>query len=337
MRALFTLLVWAWLMASSFVVSANMLIYASPIATSVFRFILALLMVFLLLILKWKRTGLKVSDQLSQLLGSRQQCLHYIMISGALVGFFIGLFAALEYTTALNTSVLYTLVPLMGVVISRIWLNERLNFLKVGGFIIGSIGASVVLFSTQSMFSNRLSDSLSQQGLNRVIAEIMHFDWNKGDLIFLAACVLLALHVVSVQKWGRSLPPLSGAFMIMLFGSFWLVPISLIWGDLGQVQWQLAGFWVNALYLTVFATLFTFVLQQRLVVSVGASRLLAFSYTIPVWVACYTAFFHDQLKSLMNFAFIIGLLLLWLAYLLIEGTRFSKVINIQSTKESREA
>jgi len=336
MKLCSSILLWAWLMASSFVVSANMLVYASPIATSVFRFILALLMVFLLLILKWKRAGLKVSDQLSQLLGSRQQCLHYIMISGALVGFFIGLFAALEYTTALNTSVLYTLVPLMGVLISRILLNERLNFLKVAGFIIGSIGASVVLFSTQSMLSNMLSVS-SGQGLNRVIAEIMHFDWNKGDLIFLAACVLLALHLVSVQKWGRSLPALSGAFMIMLFGSLWLVPISLIWGNLDQVQWQLAGFWVNALYLTVFATLFTFVLQQRLVVTVGASRLLAFSYTIPVWVACYTAFFHDQLKSLMNFAFIIGLLLLWLAYLLIEGTRFGKVINIQSTKENREA
>jgi len=336
MKLCSSILLWAWLMASSFVVSANMLVYASPIATSVFRFILALLMVFLLLILKWKRAGLKVSDQLSQLLGSRQQCLHYIMISGALVGFFIGLFAALEYTTALNTSVLYTLVPLIGVLISRILLNERLNFLKVAGFIIGSIGASVVLFSTQSMLSNMLSVS-SGQGLNRVIAEIMHFDWNKGDLIFLAACVLLALHLVSVQKWGRSLPALSGAFMIMLFGSLWLVPISLIWGNLDQVQWQLAGFWVNALYLTVFATLFTFVLQQRLVVTVGASRLLAFSYTIPVWVAGYTAFSHDQLKSLMNFAFILGLLLLWLAYLLIEGTRFGKVINIQNSAQSRDA
>ncbi|MFT2111273.1 DMT family transporter [Marinomonas sp. 2405UD68-3] len=323
MGALTTLFIWAWLMASSFVVSGHMIAYASPIATSAFRFILALSIIFLLLAWQWKRAGLSVSDELSKLLLSRQQAIRYTLISGSLIGFFIGLFTALQYTTPLNTSVLYTLIPLMGVVISRIWLKEALNLSKACGFLIGSLGACVVLFSTQGSPSNH------------ILHDMIHFAWNKGDLIFLVACVLLALHVVSVQKWGKSLPPLPGAFMVMLFGALWLIPIALFWGDVDKVQWRSSGFWINALYLTVFTTLFTFVLQQRLVITVGASRLMAFSYTTPVWVACYTAFSHAQLNDLLGLGFLTGLLLLWLAFLLIEGKRFGSRISIQKTHNSR--
>jgi len=321
MNAFITLLIWAWLMASSFVVSGNMVTYASPISTSAFRFILALSIVFLLLIGQWKRAGLSVSDELSKLLRSRQKAIHYILISGSLVGFFIGLFVSLQYTTPLNTSVLYTLVPLMGVVIARIWLKETLNLPKACGFLVGSLGATVVLFSTQSASYGGILD------------EITHFNWNKGDLIFLFSCTLLALHVVSVQKWGKSLPPLPGAFMIMLFGSVWLIPIALFWGEVDSVQWQTSGFWINALYLTLFTTLFTFVLQQRLVITVGASRLMAFSYTIPVWVACYTAYSHSQMSNLLSLGFLTGLLLLWLAFLFIEGKRFGSRISMQNASQ----
>ena len=224
MSALVSLFAWAWLMASSFVVSGHMTDYASPIATSSFRFLLALIIVFILLIAQWQRAGLKLSDQLLALFQPRQRLWHYFIISGALVGFFIGLFVALQSTTPLNTSVLYTLLPLMGVIIARIWLKEAMPWLKVAGFILGSLAAMMVLFSSQASSSDGF----------------MHFEWHKGDSIFLGACALLALHVVSVQKWGRTLAPLPGAFMIMLFGVVWLAPISLIWGQLAEVKW-LAG------------------------------------------------------------------------------------------------
>ncbi|MBU1294752.1 MAG: DMT family transporter, partial [Gammaproteobacteria bacterium] len=232
----------------------------------------------------------------------------YVVISGALVGFFIGLFVALQSTTPLNTSVLYTLVPLIGVMIARVWLKEVAPLWRVIGFVLGSIGAMTVLFSTQG-FSVQDNDG---------------FQWHSGDYIFVGACFLLALHVVSVQKWGRSLGALSGAFMIMLFGTLWLLPIALIWGELDQVQWLSQGFWINVLYLTVFTTLFTFVLQQRLVMTVGASRLLAISYTIPVWVALFTALTQSRLLSLVDWPFASGIVFLGVALFLIDGN-LSKV------------
>jgi drug/metabolite transporter (DMT)-like permease len=303
MTAFFTLLLWAWLMASSFIVSGHMVEYASPIATSAFRFLLAMFIMLPALLFSWHRGKLNKIEQFKALFAVRQRLFHYVVISGALVGFFIGLFVALQSTTPLNTSVLYTLVPLIGVMIARVWLKEVAPLWRVISFVLGSIGAMTVLFSTQG------NDG---------------FQWHSGDYIFIGACFLLALHVVSVQKWGRSLGALSGAFMIMLFGSFWLLPIALIWGELDQVQWSSQGFWVNVLYLTVFTTLFTFVLQQRLVMTVGASRLLAMSYTIPVWVALFTALTQSRLLSLVDWPFTSGILILSVALFLIDGN-LSKV------------
>jgi drug/metabolite transporter (DMT)-like permease len=308
---IFTLLLWAWLMASSFIVSGHMVAFASPIATSAFRFLLALLILFPVLLLSWQRAGLSKAEQFQALFSSGQRIFHYVVISGALVGFFIGLFVALQSTTPLNTSVLYTLVPLMGVFIAKIWLKEAAPLWRIVGFVLGSIGAVVVLLSTQPY------DDLQ---------------WHSGDYLFLGACVLLALHVVSVQKWGRSLGALSGAFMIMLFGTLWLLPVALIWGELSQVQWLSQDFWVTILYLTVFTTLFTFVLQQRLVMTAGASRLLAFSYTIPVWVALFTALSQSRLFSLADWRFVVGIMLLLIALLLIDGNLTKvKMTNGSST------
>ena len=303
MSSFFTLLLWAWLMASSFIVSGHMVAFASPIATSAFRFLLALLILLPVLLLSWQRAWFSKTEQFKALFSSRQRIFHYVVISGALVGFFIGLFVALQSTTPLNTSVLYTLVPLMGVLIAKVWLKEAAPLWRIVGFVLGSIGAVVVLLSTQPY------DDLQ---------------WHSGDYLFLGACILLALHVVSVQKWGRSLGALSGAFMIMLFGTCWLLPVALLWGELDQVQWLSQDFWVTILYLTVFTTLFTFVLQQRLVMTAGASRLLAFSYTIPVWVALFTALTQSRLLSLVDWPFASGIVFLGVALFLIDGN-LSKV------------
>ena len=313
MSSFFTLLLWAWLMASSFIVSGHMVEYASPIATSAFRFLLAMLIMLPALLFSWHRSKLNKTEQFKALFSVRKRLFHYVVISGALVGFFIGLFVALQSTTPLNTSVLYTLVPLIGVMIARVWLKEVAPLWRVIGFVLGSIGAMTVLFSTQGSSAQ----DFPIQGNDG-------FQWHSGDYIFVGACFLLALHVVSVQKWGRSLGALSGAFMIMLFGTFWLLPIALIWGDLDQVQWSSQGFWVNVLYLTVFTTLFTFVLQQRLVMTVGASRLLAVSYTIPVWVALITALTQSRLLNLVDWSFVLGLIILGIALFLIDGN-LSKV------------
>jgi len=277
-----TLLLWVSLMASSFVVSEYLLPYANPIASTALRFLLAtILMAPFIGKASIKQLNIKV-------------LLRYSIISLFLVLFFIGLFEALKTTNAMRTSVIYTLLPLISVAITYIALKMVTPNKQLVGFAVGTLGAIWVLIAfTGQEFS------LAQ--------------WHLGDSIFLGACCCLALHVILVKKWAIGVPPLVGAFYIMLFGSLLLLPLLLFFGDLNNIAWQQARFWQTLLYLTVFTTIATFFLQQHLLKKVGPNRLLAFTYLIPSLVLIPQGITNfSQLSSALP-----GLMLTFLALYLI--------------------
>jgi len=248
-----TLLLWVSLMASSFVVSEQLLPYLNPIASTGLRFILATILMFPFI-------GKVSFEQLNYSI-----LLRYSFISLFLVLFFIGLFEALKTTTVLRTSVIYTLLPLLSVGITYIGLKIITPKRQIAGFLIGTLGAIwVLMVFTQEKF--------------------VFFEWRLGDSIFLVACCCLALHVALIKKWAIDVPPILGAFYIMLLGSLILLPFIILWGDLSNIAWQQSLLWQTLLYLTIFTTIITFYLQQYLLKSVGPNRLLGFTYLIPSFV-----------------------------------------------------
>jgi drug/metabolite transporter (DMT)-like permease len=262
-----TLFIWVSLMASSFVVSDKLLPYANPIASTALRFILATAMMWLFI----KKSSLQRIN--------RQTLWHYSVISLLLVLFFLGVFEALKTTTPMKVSVIYTLIPLFSVLLAYVFLKVVTPPKLIFAFIMGSFGAIWVLFA------------FNQQKLTVE-------QWLLGDSIFLAACCCLALHVILIKKWTSHVPATLGAFYIMLLGSILLMPFLLLFGDLSHIAWQKKEFWQTLLYLTVFTTLATFILQQYLLKKVGPNRLLAFTYLIPTLVVIPQGF--DDIHKLNN-------------------------------------
>ncbi len=248
-----TLLIWVGLMASSFPVAATIAPYASPWLTTWLRFLLAAALLY-----PWVRSGLKGSI-------NKQMATKYLLISSTLVGFFVGMFESLNHTTALNTSVWYTLVPLVSVGLSYFWFKVPARPVMVMGFITGASGAVWVLLTSRHN-------------------ELFIFS-PKGDGLFLLACVSLSLHVVFTKQWLTKTKPKFGTFWILAFGSVLLTPVALWRAAPGEVDWPNMVFWLNLIYLTVFTTLVTFFLQQFLLQRVGSAKLLAYTFLIPTLVA----------------------------------------------------
>jgi len=246
----FTLLLWVSLMASSFVVSEQLLPYANPIASTALRFILA---ATFMLPFVWKICQQQLNPRI---------VLRYSIISLFLVLFFLGLFEALKTTTALRTSVIYTLLPLLSVALTSLVLKLITPNRQIIAFVIGTLGAIWVL------------QAFSQE-------KLLFSQWRLGDSIFLISCCSLALHVILIKKWAINVQPSLGAFYIMLFGSLMLLPFIIVFGDINNIDWGQREFWQPLIYLTVFTTMATFFLQQHLLKKVGANRLLAFTYLIP--------------------------------------------------------
>lgn len=278
----FTLLLWVSLMASSFVVSEQLIPFANSIASTSLRFLLATILMLPFI-------GKVSIEQLNYKL-----FFHYSVISLFLVLFFIGLFEALKTTTAMRTSVIYTLLPLISVIITYSALKIVTPNRQIAGFVLGTLGAIWVLLA------------FSQEN-------VVFSEWRFGDSIFLASCFCLALHAIFIKKWATDVSPILGAFYIMLLGSIMLLPFLLLFGDLDSIAWQQTAFWQTLLYLTVFTTIATFFLQQHLLKKVGPNRLLSFTYLIPSLVVIPQAITNSsQLYSAFP-----GIMLTFLALYLI--------------------
>ncbi len=294
-----TLFLWVSLMASSFIVSQALLPFTSPLVGTALRFILGSIFMLPFVIytfgyLKIRELGIKIFIQ-------------YGFISLFLVLFFVGMFTALKTTSPLHTSVIYTLVPVISVLITFVGLKVATPKHQLLGFLLGIVGAIWVLLTLNSSSSN--------------IVNI-----NQGDVIFLLACCSLSMHVTLVKKWGANVPAVLGAFYIMLCGSIIMLPILLLFSSIEDTAWQDINFWKILLYLTIFTTMATFFLQQYLVQVVGPNRLLAFTYLIPILVALpelYLLVIKGGEMSIMLFS-LPGVILTILAlYLISKQQRFA--------------
>lgn len=279
------LLLWSLLLASSFVFSAQITEQASAIMNTWLRFVIAALAI--MPFLRHTLSGRKLSAYIHW-----RMLLSYIAATACLMGFFMGFFISLQYTSAFNTAVIYSFLPLLTLVSSAVLIKAKFDWHKVPGFVLGSIGAVMVLFFTRT--------------------EVLPLALNLGDAIFLVATALLALHVVLAQKVGQGVPLLLSTFLILTIGSGLLTPI-ILWRDEQLPTLGATEYWMMLGWLAIFTTLMTIVLQQRLVQRVGASHFIAYSYLIPVLVAIMEGALHlgNLVQSLPG----VGLVLLGLVWI----------------------
>ncbi|MBL4903845.1 MAG: DMT family transporter [Desulfocapsa sp.] len=186
----------------------------------------------------------------------------YSLISASLVICFWSMFLALRYTTALNVSTIFTIVPGLAGIYAIVLNKERLGRVRLIALFLGIIGALWVLFRGD-------------------VALLAEFSWNKGDLIFLVGCLFMGLYTPLVRLFHRGESMLQMSFWIMLTGTFWL---SLLAGPkLLTVSWPDVSFkvWVAISYLAVFSTIITFFLTQYALLFLGPTRVAAYSYLYP--------------------------------------------------------
>lgn len=187
------------------------------------------------------------------------------LISSTLVMFFWCMFLALRYTTALNTSILFTLVPSMAGFYAMILVKERLNLEKGIALFCGIVGAVWVVFKGE-------------------IADFLAMQWNIGDLIFLAGCLAMGLYTPLVKLLHRGEPMVVMTFWILATGTVWLLLASLpSLPNFNIAEIPLAT-WLGVAYLSLFTTVISFFLTQYSIPYIGPTKVMAYSYLYPALV-----------------------------------------------------
>ena len=205
-KAHILLLIATFLVAGSFIASQKLSGVIDPISLTLCRFVFASIILAPLIFINEKYRS-KVLSTLPR---------------GMIIGFFyslyfIGLFKALESTTALNTGTLFTLVPLLTATFAIFLLKQKIGLVQFITYFVGILGTCIVVFKGNLQL-------------------FLKFELNEGDIIFLFAIISMSLYSIStkfVHKKGDELIVL--VFTTLLSGIIWM-SIALVLMDI-PLQW----------------------------------------------------------------------------------------------------
>jgi len=206
----------------------------------------------------------------------------YAAIALTVVIFFWCMFEALRYTSALNTSALFTTVPVLSAIFAFFIAGERLGRYRVAALALGLLGALWIIFRGDP---------------ERLVA----LDVNKGDLIFLAGCVAFGFYGVFIKRFHRGEPTAVTTFWVLLFSA--ILYLAIAGKDLASSPWAETELVVYGavVYLAVVSMVISFFMFQFATPHIGPTRVLAYSYFIPAFVLLVDWAIGRGLPPLMTF------------------------------------
>ncbi len=245
-----------FLIAGSFIASQKLSGVIDPISLTLCRFVFASLILAPFIVFNKKyRTKVLTTLPRGMIIG-----LFYSL-------YFIGLFKALESTTALNTGTLFTLVPLLTAILSIFFLKQKFYLVQLITYIIGILGTCIVVFKGD-------------------LELFLNFQLNQGDIIFLFAIIFMSLYSISTKLLHRKGDELIVlVFTTLLSGIFWMF-LSIVIMEI-PLEWEkLTGSLIYSMvYLIIGATLITVYLYQQAAINLGPKKVMAYVYLNPVAIA----------------------------------------------------
>ena len=267
-----------FLVGGSFVVSQKLSGIIDPISITLLRFVIASLVLVPIIFFN--------QNYRKKLIPTFNRAM---IISFFYSLFFIGLFKALEYTTALNTGTIFTLVPFITAVFSIFVFNQKISLMSYLVYFIGIIGTSMVVFrGNLELF---LSLSL-----------------NNGDIIFLLAIFSMALYSICMKYFHKEDDELIVLVFMTLFGGVIWMSLSLIIFDI-PLNWTKIGTeeFLYIIYLSILATLVTSYLYQRGTIFLGPKKVMAYVYLNPATIIIISYFtIHEEINTFIFIGILIS-------------------------------
>lgn len=200
-----------------------------------------------------------------QLMVRNWKLLFWLAVTGV-AGFNSLLYVAVQYTTSINASLVNSTAPILIVILSVMFLREKMVSIQYVGIIISFVG--VIWVFTNGHFERLLSLS-----------------FNKGDLFVMVAVICWSVYSILMKKWGVILPKKALFLSTIILGILILFPFSL-WEvfhtSFSFTQLKVSD-WIGILYLGIFPSIISFVCWNEGVIQVGPAKSSNFLHLILVF------------------------------------------------------
>jgi drug/metabolite transporter (DMT)-like permease len=214
------------------------------------------------------------------------------MVGGAL--FSAGQYIGLQYTTALNVSVLNSLVPVLIIATGAIIFRDRITTAQFGGILMSSVGVLVIIARGELSNLQRLA-----------------FNW--GDIIIVFNMMAFAVYAVYLRKR----PSMHWTSFLFVFGTISTLATLpfMIWEMAAGITFRPTWLTVFALgYVSIFPSLVAFAAWNRGVQLIGANRSGPFIHLVPVYTAIFgSVLLNEHLSIFHIFGFALIIAGVWIA------------------------
>ena len=261
----------AFIWSGNFIIAKGVNKEIPPISLNFYRWLIASLIILPFAIKQFRSQWKHVRQS--------GHYLFWVSLTGvALFNTFV--YIGAHYTSAINLALIGTTSsPIMSIVFARIFLKEKIGWMKLAGMILCIIG--VLFLLSNGNFQNLLS---------------LHF--STGDLWMLLAAFCFAVYNTLVKKKPAGISPINFLFVIFSFGTLMVLPF-FIWEFTrsAPVLWN-NHLILSILYLGLAASVICFLIWNIAIGKLGAGRTALFGNLIPVFSSIEAAIIlHEDFNA----------------------------------------
>ncbi len=172
----------------------------------------------------------------------------------------------LQHTTASKASLIIATIPIVVLLLSVLFLRERVNRINIVGIVISIAGVCLLITGGGEGFS----------GMGKVML---------GDLLMIGAVVSAAVYIVNIRSLGETCSPIHITGVQIMFGALIFFP-AFLW-ELPRVSWHLVTTesLISLLGLTLFATIGAFLCYNYALSRMPAAKASVYLNGVPVVTA----------------------------------------------------
>ena len=203
-------------------------------------------------------------------------------------GFGMGLcggpvYLAGEHTSATNIGLIYASSPLLILLISYFFLNEKISLIQFLGFFMGIFGVLIILVRGDLAF-------------------FLLIQFNQGDLWICSATLSFALYSLGLRYFETKIPNIVRIGFMSAAGVLWHLPFSIMEFYLWNRNFTLSSEMFSGLFILIFISSFAaYISYSKIIEILGASKAGMVLYLSPIYVAIFAIFFLGETLQWFHF------------------------------------
>lgn len=245
------------LIAGSFPLGAAAANDIAPVALNAVRFVIAAAVIGLAV---WARGGVPCSALAAPW--------RYAVMGGVFAIYFVLMFEGLKTAAPVSAAAVFTLTPVIAAGFGWILLRQVTTWRIAAALALGALGALWVIFDAD-------------------LSAVAAFDIGRGEAIYFVGCVAHAFYTPLVRKLNRGESALVFTFGMLIAGAC----VMGVFGarEIMATDWTAlpSRVWVAIAYTAFAASAGSFVLMQFATLRLPASKVMAYTYLVPAWVAVW--------------------------------------------------